>query len=254
MKTIILSAGQGRRLLPMTAHAPKCTLTVGDRSVIEWQIDTLLEYGIDTISVVAGYGADHLRELLEPRYDPGVVRILYNPLFKVSDNLVSCWFARHEMNEEFILLNGDTLFEIEALDNLIEAPLRPVTLATNEKNSYDQDDMKVSLEGTRVVRIGKDLPAQLVDAESIGMTLFREEGVACFREVLEQAIRGPEAFRQWYLSAIETMARSELVWSQCLRGPQWLEIDDLADLELARTLVPNWSSRKQELPLVGSAC
>jgi len=237
----------------MTAHAPKCTLRVGDRSVLEWQIDTLLEYGINAISVVAGYGADRVRELLGQRYDSDVVQILYNPLFKVSDNLVSCWFARHEMNEEFILLNGDTLFELEVLDCLIEAPLRPITLATHEKCSYDEDDMKVSLAGSRLVRIGKDLPAKAVDAESIGMTLFREEGAACFRAVLERAIRKPEAFSQWYLSAIAMLARSELVWTQCLRGPQWLEIDDLADLELARTLVPNWSARKQELPLVGSA-
>ena len=237
----------------MTAQAPKCMLKVGNRTVLEWQIDTLLEYGVDAITVVAGYGADHVQRLLDQRYDPNVVHILYNTLFEVSDNLVSCWFARQEMDEDFILLNGDTLFEIEVMDRLMDAPRRPITLATNVKSGYDEDDMKVCLEGSRLVRIGKDIPVDEVDAESIGMTLFRDAGIERFRSALEQAMRGPKAYKQWYLSVIEILAHAGIVWTQCLRGPQWLEIDDLTDLELARTLVPGWALPDQEIPMIEAA-
>ena len=237
----------------MTAQVPKCLLKVGDRSILEWQIDTLLAYGIDAITVVVGYAAERVRELLEQRYDPNVVRILYNPLFEVSDNLVSCWFARQAMDEDFILLNGDTLFEIEVMDRLMDAPLRPITLTTHEKSTYDEDDMKVCLQGARLVRIGKDIPVADVDAESIGMTLFRDAGVERFRGALEQAMRGPEAYKQWYLSVIEDLAHAGIVWTQCLRGQQWLEVDDLADLESARTLLPRWSLPNQQLPMIEAA-
>ncbi len=250
MKAIILSAGQGRRLLPKTAHAPKCTLAVGDRSVIEWQIDTLQDNGIDSITVVAGYGAKQVRELLEDRYDARRVRTLYNALFEVGDNLVSCWAARREMNEDFILLNGDTLFEPAVLGLLLSSPVKPVTLATNFKSSYDADDMKVQLDGMRLARVAKTLPPDQVDGESMGMTLFRGQGTRLFRAALERTIRKPEAFKQWYLSVIDTMAQAGLVWTQSMRGLQWTEIDDLADLEHAQAVVPGWAQRQQVLRML----
>jgi len=250
MKTIILSAGQGRRLLPKTAHAPKCTLTVGDRSVIEWQIDTLLENGVDSITVVAGYGAKRVRALLEERYDTRRVRTLYNSLFEVGDNLVSCWTARREMNEDFILLNGDTLFEPAVLEMLLSSPVKPVTLATNFKASYDADDMKVQLDGNRLARVGKTLPPDQIHGESMGMMLFRGQGGRLFRAALERMIRKPEAFKQWYLSVIDTLAQSGLVWTQSMRGLEWTEIDDLADLEHAQAVVPRWAQRQEYLQML----
>ncbi|HSO10149.1 MAG TPA: sugar phosphate nucleotidyltransferase, partial [Desulfoprunum sp.] len=68
MKVIILSAGQGKRLLPMTATLPKCLLPVQGKTIIEWQIDELHKCGIDDITVVVGYNADKVENLLQQRY------------------------------------------------------------------------------------------------------------------------------------------------------------------------------------------
>ncbi|PKL99248.1 MAG: nucleotidyltransferase, partial [Gammaproteobacteria bacterium HGW-Gammaproteobacteria-7] len=57
MKAILLSAGQGSRLLPLTADRPKCTLEVGDRPVLEWQLNALADNGIDEVVVVTGFRA-----------------------------------------------------------------------------------------------------------------------------------------------------------------------------------------------------
>ena len=111
MKAVILSAGQGKRLLPLTADNPKCLLNIEGQSIIEWQFGELAKCGIDRVSVVAGYHADRVEQLLARRYDPHRVSVLYNPTYSWADNLFSCWVARHEMGEEFVLLNGDTLFE-----------------------------------------------------------------------------------------------------------------------------------------------
>ena len=58
MKAVILSAGQGTRLLPLTADCPKCSLPVRGRSLIEWQLDELAKCGIYQVSVVLGFRAD----------------------------------------------------------------------------------------------------------------------------------------------------------------------------------------------------
>jgi choline kinase len=110
--------------------------------------------------------------------------------------------------------------------------------------------MKVQLDGNRLVRVSKTLPLDEVDGESMGIMLFRKQGGRLFRAALEQAIRKTEAFKQGYLSVIDTMARSGLVWTQSMRGLEWTEIDTLADLEYAQAVVPRWAERPEYLQML----
>ncbi len=237
MKAVILSAGQGKRLLPLTADSPKCLLFIEGQSLIEWQIDELFKSGIDRVSVVTGYHADRVEHLLYRRYGSDRVGVRYNPAYAWTDNLFSCWVARDEMSTEFVLLNGDTLFESAVLKRLLAAPIRPVTVVTHKKPCYDADDMKVSLRGDRLVNIGKQLSADRIDAESIGMILFRGKGPQLFRRALERAMRDPSASQKWYLSVIDKMAQSMPVWTVDAKGLQWCEVDFPADIKQARLVV-----------------
>jgi len=237
MKAVILSAGQGKRLMPLTVDNPKCLVNVEGQSIIEWQINELHKGGIDQVSVVVGYQADRVRQQLHSRYHSQRVQSFFNPTYAWADNLLSCWVARAEMDEEFILLNGDTLFEAAVLHRLLRAPVRPVTVVTHQKTHYDADDMKVALDGQRLIRIGKDLPADKVDGESIGMILFRREGPAKFRRAVETAMCDPAAPKKWYLSVIDEMAQSLPIWTCAANGLQWCEVDFPADLKNARNVV-----------------
>jgi len=76
MKAVILSAGQGKRLLPMTADRPKCILPVRGQTMIEWQIDELAKCGIDQVNVVLGYGADKVEQTLRRRYGAGKINTI----------------------------------------------------------------------------------------------------------------------------------------------------------------------------------
>jgi len=237
MKAIILSAGQGKRLLPLTAELPKCAVAVHGQSMIEWQIDELLKCGVEDISVVLGYGADKVEKLLDERYGRGSVRTLFNPFFSVADNLGSCWIARTEMTEDFIILNGDTLFQAPVLEKLLASAPHPITVTIDCKGSYDSDDMKVILDGERLLRIGKDLPLDQVHAESIGMLLFRGEGARLFRRTVEELLRNPAALKRWYLSVIDELAQRTAVWTCCIEGLAWGEVDCPADLKRAEEVV-----------------
>ncbi len=237
MKAVILSAGQGKRLLPMTADCPKCILPVKGQTMIEWQIDELAKCGIDRVNVVLGYGADKVEQILRRRYGAGRVKTIYNADFAVSDNLVSCWTAHDEMNSDFILINGDTLFEVAVVKRLLETESHPVTVVVSHKNQYDADDMKVELDRRRLVRIGKDLLPDQVDAESIGMILFRGRGPTLFCDALEKALREPSSKKKWYLSVIDELAQRMPVWTCSVAGLQWCEVDYPEDLKLAEGVV-----------------
>jgi choline kinase len=237
MNAVILSAGQGKRLLPLTANKPKCLLDLEGQSIIEWQIDELAKSGINRISVVVGYHAERVEQLLHRRYGNDRVEVIYNPTYSWADNLFSCWVARGEMGDDFVLLNGDTLLESAVLRRLMNAPIQPVTVVTHKKPNYDADDMKVSLQGDRLVDIGKKLAAGNVDAESIGMILFREKGPLMFRKAVEKALQDPAAIKKWYLSVIARMAQSVPVWTISANGLQWCEVDFPADLKQADKVV-----------------
>lgn len=242
---IILSAGQGRRLLPYTANSPKCLIEVGGLRVIEWQIDALLAAGISRITAVIGYGAGQVEQVLNLRYGPGVISTIYNPFFEVADNLASCWMARHVMHDDFILLNGDTLFEQPVLERLLEAPVRPITLAIDKKSAYDSDDMKIQLAGERISAVSKQIALDKVDGESIGMMHFQAGGGPLFRNALEESMRRPEALQMWYLSIINYLAATTgQVFAQSIEGLDWNELDFPADLQAAQAMVEFWAGRK----------
>jgi choline kinase len=246
MKAIILSAGHGRRLLPMTAEIPKCLLDIQGRTVVEWQIDHLVENGINDITVVVGYGADQVEVLLDRRYGPGQVKKLYNPFFDVADNLATVWMARGELTGDFLLLNGDTLFEPAVVRRLLDSPVKAITLARDHKSRYDSDDMKVCLDGDRLLKIGKDLESDRVDGESIGMLLFREQGGRLFKDAVAQTMYTPVALKQWYLSVIDQLAPGGQVWSQSINGLQWGELDYPVDLDRALKMVADWPAGEED--------
>ncbi len=235
IKAIILSAGQGRRLLPLTENTPKCLLPVADRPVLAWQIDALLAAGIDNITVITGFQVGLIEELLQQQYAeyPGI-KILFNPFYEVADNLASCWIARGEMDSDFLILNGDTVIEPALLSKVLNSPPAPITLSVDFKISYDADDMKVQLDaGGWVLQVSKIVPPHQVNAESIGLIYFRGDGVRLFRQAVEEALRHPAELKSWYLSIIDRLAKDHRVNSCSISGLRWCEIDFIEDLSRA---------------------
>lgn len=253
MKAIVLSAGQGRRLLPLTSQLPKCLLPLDcERTLLQIQLEALARCGIGRALVVTGYGAGQIERHLDAIRVPGIqVGTFFNPFFASSDNLISCWLARHVMEDDFVLLNGDTIFEDDVLRRLLAAASDPITVTVDHKREYDEDDMKVALDARgRVLAIGKTLPLEAVGAESIGMLAFTGSGPKHFVEGLERAVRREDAMRRWYLSVVHELAEEdEVVGTASIRGLWWREVDGTEDLARARQ---EWGRRMAQLGRTGT--
>lgn len=234
-KAIILSAGQGRRLLPLTENTPKCLLLVADKPVLAWQIDALLAVGVDEITIIAGFQVGLIEALLQQRYaNHPKIKILFNPFFEVADNLASCWIARTTMTGDFLLLNGDTVIESALLIHVLNSEPAPITLSVDYKNTYDADDMKVQLDTDGWLKqVSKIIPPHQVDAESIGLIYFRDQGSQIFSQAVESALRHPAELKSWYLSIIDALSKQHLVNSCSVKGYRWCEIDFIEDLSKA---------------------
>lgn len=237
MKAIILSAGRGSRLLPLTETLPKCLLEVAGSTVLSLQLDTLERAGVDEAIVITGFMAGRVEAEIANRPGPMRVSTLFNPFFQVADNLASCWMARQHMTSDFLLINGDTLFEQSLAEQVINSPLNDVQVTIDKKAEYDSDDMKVSLNGTMLTAIGKTLSADQTHGESIGFLRFAQNGPALFSDKLHQMMRTGDGVKAWFLSAIDALAKAgEEVQTHSIQGKVWAELDTKDDYETVKRL------------------
>lgn len=241
---ILLSAGQGSRMLPLTAERPKCLIEFSGRTLIEWQIEMLARGGVKRIDVVTGFMTDMVDDVLARIDDPRVtITTRFNPFYKVADNLGSCWIARDAMEGDFLILNGDTLVSEAIVRSVQQDRGWPITVTVDVKDGYDSDDMKVERAGERLLRIGKTLTAEQSNAESIGFLAFRGEGSALFREAVRKAMRTPEGVQHWYLKVIDSLAPTRKVGTVSIQGEEWGEVDFLNDIEFATALTNRWADK-----------
>ena len=243
-KAIILSAGQGSRLGHMVDDKPKCLIDFGGRTLLDRQLDTLESNGVGEAVVVTGFHDELVNEAIARRRGGPRVRAIYNPFYKVADNLGSLFMAREELAGDCLVWNGDTLVSDSLMAKVVGNDRQGICVTIDRKDGYDDDDMKVVIdEDGRLRAIGKRLSAR-VNGESIGLLAFRDGGAERFREAIERDIRAPEGTTIWYLRVIHHLAEQSEVWTLDINGEEWGEVDFPPDVERARELVSGWDSKR----------
>ncbi|MDQ3075153.1 MAG: phosphocholine cytidylyltransferase family protein [Pseudomonadota bacterium] len=247
MKAIILSAGQGSRLGSLTHDRPKCLIEFAGRSLLDRQLDTLAATGITEVVVVTGFRDDQIEASLARRGGALNVRTVFNPFYKVADNLGSLFVARHELAGDVLVWNGDTLVSDELMRRVVGNREQPgICVTIDRKDRYDSDDMKVIADdGGRLRAIGKRIK-QGVNAESIGLIAFRGDGAARFRTAIEKAMRTTEGTTIWYLRVIHHLAQNGEVWTFDIAGEQWGEVDFPEDMASADALCATWDGAVED--------
>lgn len=242
-QAIILSAGQGSRLGHLTHDRPKCLIPFAGRTLLDRQLDTLANAGVARAVIVTGFGEAQVEEALARRRRAGEgpdTRTVFNPFYKVADNTGSLFMAREALAGDTLVWNGDTMVSTQLMARVVANPQPGISVTIDRKaEGYDADDMKVVEEGGRLRAIGKRL-AEGVNAESIGLLAFREDGAATFRAAIEEAMRGPEGTQIWYLRVIHHLAQSQNVWTLDISGEEWGEVDFPEDVARAEELVRGW--------------
>jgi choline kinase len=256
MKALILAAGQGRRLWPFTTDCPKCLLSIGSRTILEQQLHYLEWAGIDEAVLVCGFGAKCIDRQLESYAGALHIKTLYNPFYAISDNLISLWVARSEMEGPLMLLNGDGVFHPKIFQRLLRSDTTSC-LMVDRKQTYDSDDMKVHLCDGRIVRIGKSLPPETVDAASIGLMKFSAAAVESLRDTLEEIISDGTAMNSYFLDGIQRLVDRGFAVDTCaVDGLPWADVDTPEDLHHVRQHALNFqldAPLAQDSPLYRAA-
>ena len=254
MKAIVLAAGRGERLMPLTIDRPKSLVDLGGgRTLLEEQVLGMRASGaIDEIVFVVGYQAALVERRIAAWRGAPQLRTLFNPFFGVSNNLMSLWLSRTEMTSDFMVTNGDNLFAPDVYRQMLAACGEGVFLALSPKREFDPDDMKAQIARNRIQVVAKTLPSGRCRAESPGLVLVRgARARATFVNTLEQLARNPENISRFWLEVFNEMARGGAParpWYFDGRHA-WQEIDFHADVKIARELLASKLARLKPSPL-----
>lgn len=236
MKIIILAAGRGTRLMPLTRNTPKPLIDLGSGyTLLERQLDSIEKSGvIDEVILVIGYLAEQIEAKVKRLHDNGLkIKTIYNPFFDVSNNLVSLWLSMTEMHSDFMITNGDNLFDPDIFKNIDADCKDGVYLTVFEKEHYDDDDMKVTLSGSQLVEVNKQILPTDTDCESPGLALVKgESSLRLFRKNLDEIIREVSSRDDYWLVLFNRMvANGNLIetW-QIPTGMKWQEVDFHLDI------------------------
>jgi len=243
MKMIILAAGRGKRIMPLTRNTPKPLLKLGNGyTLLEEQINRIIESSvIDEIVLVVGYCGDQIEAKLKTFQPEGVeIKTIFNPFYDVSNNLHSLWMAKHAMNDNFLITNGDNLIASDVYKRFVKENGKGIFLSINTKNDYDKDDMKVKLDDNGVIKVSKEISPAQSDAESPGLVLVKgSKGRKAFRNSLEELARKREYRDKYWLEVFNNLSSKGInVASWEFNGDEkWQEVDFHMDLQKARDLL-----------------
>jgi choline kinase len=228
---ILLCAGLGSRLLPLTADRPKCLIEVGGRTILEHQVEALRAAGVAGVTIVGGYRFDRLEAFVNERW-AGNERpeLILNPFYAISSSIGSVWAARHRMETAFCLLNGDTIYDpVLVADGL--GRLQPgINLFVEAASQPAPDDMLVRLDGSRIVAVGKDLPPAMAKHRSLGFVVAHAADGGGYLVALDRVVREVEGMQNYHHAVIDRLAHEHVVHAVSFSDGAWTEIDRPEDI------------------------
>lgn len=226
---ILLCAGLGSRLLPLTADRPKCLIEVGGRTILEHQVEALRAAGVSGVTVVGGYRFDRLEAFVRDRWADGDrPELLFNPFFAISSSIGSVWAARHRLDAPFCLLNGDTVYDPALVADGLARTRPGLNLFVEPVGVPEADDMLVRIERDRVVAVGKDLPRSLGRHRSLGFVTG--DGREGYGAALDRVIAGVEGAQSFHHAVVDRLAHEGAVHPVPFDGGTWTEIDRPEDI------------------------
>ena len=224
-------AGMGNRLKDAASGNPKCMVEVAGKSIAERQIDNLLFAGIRRILLVTGYQASVLKRFLKEKYP--FLDFVHNERYADTNTIYSLYLAFSRLHDDFIFLNGDVVFGRKILTNLLASPGTGLAV---EFKACCEEEVKVALEGSRIVGISKQVPLHRASGEFTGIALFRREMQVAFYESLKFEIETVGNVKDYFERALDRIADRVELKALDIVGEPFVEVDFPEDLERARQL------------------
>ena len=238
MKTVILAAGAGSRLKPLTDHMPKCLLKVGVKCILEMTIENLLATNNSEIIIVTGYLENKIREFIRERFPYLQITYIYNKLYASTNNIYSLWLAKDEvLGNDMMMLDSDIVFDERIISKLQNSGYKNC-LALKRHEVHDEEiKVKTDAHGC-VIEIGKEVNVSQAEGESIGIEIFGIEALTELYFILDRKVVTEKEVNQFYEAAFQELSDNKLFIVDTTEY-FCMEIDTEEDLKIAEGLSLN---------------
>ena len=234
MRYIILIAGKGSRLAPLTLSMPKSLFKLDkDTTVLERMISVIEKYDTSAeFTVVCGFKADEIVNRLSGKN--ANIKFIMNPFYAVTNSIASLWFAMEDLKDDVVIINGDIVMEEELVKQVVckkvEKPC--VLIDSSIKNTGDYN---VQVHNGKILVMSKNLDNYF--GEYAGITKLEADSSEKVKKQVEKMVR-EGMYDQWYENALVQLIFDtdfELEYIDICNN-KWTEVDCVDDMLLARRI------------------
>lgn len=243
VRAIIIAAGMSSRLMELTDDKPKCMLAIGGKTILQRQIETFNECGIDEITVITGYKKEVINYT--------GVKYIYNQNYRRNNILESLMYAESDMDGEFIATYSDILFQRSVLEKLLESKADiSVVIDTRWRSRYKnrfqhpiEEAEKVIVIDNKMAAIGKVINPNEAYGEFIGLAKFSTTGAEILKTNYKRVVTqfgntqfhsAPSVGKAYLTDMFQELVDTGYTVSNIGIEGQWMEIDTIEDINRAR--------------------
>lgn len=232
MRYVILAAGRGTRLYPLTKVQPKCLFQLTeDTTVIQRIIEQICKYDNEAkITVVLGFMKEKIKEKLENKK----INFIENPFYEVTNSIASLWFAKEYLTEDTIILNSDIVVSDDLAKNIFGKKMEKTAVLLDSSIKI-QGDYNVQINNDNVIVMSKELKEYY--GEYVGVTLLKKIDIEIFKEEMKNMINSG-FYDQWYENILV-----QLIFNKDFKLKyidvceyEWTEVDEVNDLVKAKKI------------------
>ena len=232
MKASILAAGIGKRISQCTNGKPKCLLEINGETILQHQLNKLVEVGIEEkdIVIVIGYESEQIKKIAGSR-----IKYIYNEVFDSTNSLYSMWLARKEnFNDGMLLFNADVMFHIAILKELLKKNSNAIAVDFN-KQLQDGEMNVIVKNGEIVTEISKNIKSTEASGESVQIAKFNSTGIKILFQKSDELIKAniKNTFPAYVFKYI---IKETGLFAVDIQNLPWVEIDYPQDLERAKQI------------------
>jgi L-glutamine-phosphate cytidylyltransferase len=233
MKSIILAAGAGNRLKPYTNEVPKCLVEIAGKSLLNWQIESLIEANISEINIVTGYKYKKIEELQDKRLN----KIYFNSNYSSSNMVKSLLVAEELFNSDLLISYSDIIFSSKIVSNLLISKYKNAIIVDLDwyklwsqrfENPLDDAETLIFDKNFNLLEIGKKAKKlNNIMAQYVGLMKFDKETL----NFISKLNIGNKIEDNLYMTDLISLFLDYGINIKVIpikRG--WLEIDTVSDL------------------------
>jgi choline kinase len=236
MKALILAAGMGVRLRPLTYEIPKTLIPIVGKTILERIICNCLEVGIADFVIVVGHKKEEVfreAEKIKCKYHVNI-SFTENENYSGTNTGVSAYLGLTSMAEgDSLIINGDNVFDKQLLRPLDK--LSNTVLVIDDRKILVEESFKLSLINGKIKLMGKDIPVEEATGEFIGISLLRQKDRRDYEMILKELIT--ENPKVYYDLAYQHLSQKVKLDFLSVGDCAWTEIDTAEDLAYALKLV-----------------